>query len=247
MQNNTSTARDWFCAPSARPGLLKNRPPDLVQLLCVARLDFFPCRWDTENKDEFRLLAPSVSGEDVLPVRCHCSLSFFLIASFSISPCHGTGSWRGASHWYVLSPWRYALMRKSICWSHCAVAISLLSAIHSIASWRCTLGAEAGRGSSGLGANSSHNSNDAVRRLLLANFLVLQPNDTRVGSGRDGSNGGTLSTANGNKTASLSKLGATFAPVAIYLSICLLLFIFLRPRFKRVYAPKTIPSLRYPE
>ncbi|KAM0512992.1 hypothetical protein ACHAPE_008352 [Trichoderma viride] len=81
---------------------------------------------------------------------------------------------------------------------------------------------------------------------LLERGLTL-PNDTRVGSGRDGSNGGTLSTANGNKTASLSKLGATFAPVAIYLSICLVCFIFLRPRFKRVYAPKTIPSLRYPE
>ncbi|GFP54268.1 uncharacterized protein RSN1 [Trichoderma asperellum] len=97
--------------------------------------------------------------------------------------------------------------------------MSLLSAIHSIASWRCTLGAEAG----------------------------LAPNDTRVGSGRDGSSGGTLSTANGNKTASLSKLGATFAPIAIYLSLCLLSFILLRPRCKRVYAPKTIPSLRYPE
>ncbi|UKZ58852.1 uncharacterized protein TrAtP1_000175 [Trichoderma atroviride] len=81
---------------------------------------------------------------------------------------------------------------------------------------------------------------------LLERGLTL-PNDTRVGSGRDGSSGGTLSTANGNKTASLSKLGATFAPVAIYMSICLTCFILLRPRFKRVYAPKTIPSLRYPE
>ncbi|KAM0257337.1 hypothetical protein ACHAQJ_004424 [Trichoderma viride] len=57
--------------------------------------------------------------------------------------------------------------------------------------------------------------------LLLERGLTL-PNDTRVGSGRDGSSGGTLSTANGNKTASLSKLGATFAPVAIYLSLCFL-------------------------
>ncbi|KAL7966510.1 hypothetical protein HDV63DRAFT_397117 [Trichoderma sp. SZMC 28014] len=81
---------------------------------------------------------------------------------------------------------------------------------------------------------------------LLERGLTL-PNDTRVGSGRDGSSGGTLSTANGDKTASLSKLGATFAPVAIYLSICFVCFIFMRPRFKRVYAPKTIPSLRYPE
>ncbi|KAL7792150.1 hypothetical protein V8C37DRAFT_410116 [Trichoderma ceciliae] len=73
------------------------------------------------------------------------------------------------------------------------------------------------------------------------------PDDPRVGSGRDGSNGGTLSTTNANKTASLSKLGATFAPVAIYLSVCLVCFILSRPRCKRVYAPKTIPSLRYPE
>ncbi|KAH6610063.1 hypothetical protein Trco_000083 [Trichoderma cornu-damae] len=73
------------------------------------------------------------------------------------------------------------------------------------------------------------------------------PDDPRVGSGRDGSSGGTLSTSNGNKTASLSKLGATFAPVAIYLGICLICFILLRPRCKRVYAPKTIPGLRHPE
>ncbi|KAF3069202.1 Uncharacterized protein CFAM422_007310 [Trichoderma lentiforme] len=81
---------------------------------------------------------------------------------------------------------------------------------------------------------------------LLPRGLTV-PNDTRVGSGRDGSDGGTLSTANGNKSNSLSKLGATFAPVAIYLGLCLALFLLLRPRSRRVYAPRTIPSLRYPE
>ncbi|KAL6880833.1 DUF221 domain-containing protein [Trichoderma novae-zelandiae] len=83
-------------------------------------------------------------------------------------------------------------------------------------------------------------------RELLARGLSL-PDDNRIGSGRDGSAGGTLSTSSGNKTSSLSKLGATFAPVAIYLGLCLTCFILLRNRSKRVYAPKTIPSLRYPE
>ncbi|TFB05529.1 Uncharacterized protein CCMA1212_003172 [Trichoderma ghanense] len=81
---------------------------------------------------------------------------------------------------------------------------------------------------------------------LLVRSLTL-PSDNRTGSARDGSEGGTLSTSSGNKTASLSKLGATFAPVAIYLGLCLTCFVLLRNRSKRVYAPKTIPSLRYPE
>ncbi|UKZ86322.1 uncharacterized protein TrAFT101_002158 [Trichoderma asperellum] len=42
VQNTTSTARDWFCARSARPDLLKNRLLDLVQLLYIARVDFSP-------------------------------------------------------------------------------------------------------------------------------------------------------------------------------------------------------------
>ncbi|EHK24284.1 uncharacterized protein TRIVIDRAFT_219740 [Trichoderma virens Gv29-8] len=81
---------------------------------------------------------------------------------------------------------------------------------------------------------------------LLVRGITL-PDDSRVGSGRDGSDGGTLSTANGNKSNSLSKLGATFAPVAIYLGLCLTCFLLLRPRSRRVYAPRTIPGLRYPE
>ncbi|KAL7944215.1 hypothetical protein V8C42DRAFT_326178 [Trichoderma barbatum] len=81
---------------------------------------------------------------------------------------------------------------------------------------------------------------------LLARGLDL-PDDTRVGSGRDGAEGGTLSTAGGNKENSLNKLAATFAPVSIYLGLCLCCFLLLRPRSKRVYAPKTIPGIRYPE
>ncbi|EQL00294.1 DUF221 domain-containing protein [Ophiocordyceps sinensis CO18] len=48
-------------------------------------------------------------------------------------------------------------------------------------------------------------------------------------------------------TSSLSKLGATFIPVLIYLVVCFVVFVILRRRCKRVYAPRSIPSLRAPE
>lgn len=116
-------------------------------------------------------------------VRSHCSLSFFLIASFSTSPCHGTGSWRGASRWYVPSPWRCAPICKSTCWSRHAAAISLLSAIHSIASWRCILRAEAGRGI-WAGGRFTPPLIDAVRRFL-ANFCpAAKRHSSRVWSRR---------------------------------------------------------------
>lgn len=69
-----------------------------------------------------------------------------------------------------------------------------------------------------------------------------------MGSGRqDSSGGGTLSAASNNKTSSLSKLGATFIPVVVYLALCLVIFVVLRRRCSRVYAPRTMPSLRAPE
>ncbi|KAI9170745.1 hypothetical protein HJFPF1_00216 [Paramyrothecium foliicola] len=74
---------------------------------------------------------------------------------------------------------------------------------------------------------------------------LTQADDPRVGSGRDDSDGGgTLSTASTNKTSSLAKLGATFIPVLIYLAVCLVVFIVLRPRCRRVYAPRTIEGLQ---
>ncbi|PHH93047.1 hypothetical protein CDD83_1749 [Cordyceps sp. RAO-2017] len=72
--------------------------------------------------------------------------------------------------------------------------------------------------------------------------------DPRVGAGReDSSGGGTLSTASNNKSSSLSKLAATFIPVLIYLVVCFVIFVVLRRRCKRVYAPRTFAGLRAPE
>ncbi|KAK5987054.1 hypothetical protein PT974_11171 [Cladobotryum mycophilum] len=80
---------------------------------------------------------------------------------------------------------------------------------------------------------------------LVARGIIPEPQDPRIGSGRnDSSGGGTLSAAAGNKSSSLAKLGATFGPVGAYLGLCLICFILLRPRSKRVYAPKSIPGLR---
>jgi hypothetical protein len=72
--------------------------------------------------------------------------------------------------------------------------------------------------------------------------------DPRVGSTREDSDGGGTLTANsGSKSESLSKLGSTFIPIAIYIAVCLIIFIVLRRRWHRVYAPRTIPALRAPE
>lgn len=77
--------------------------------------------------------------------------------------------------------------------------------------------------------------------------LVNQEEDPRVGSGREGSDGGTLSATNGSKGASLEKLGATFIPIVVYVAVCLIIFFIARRRLHRVYAPRTIPELRAPE
>ncbi|KAH6624039.1 hypothetical protein B0J18DRAFT_396783 [Chaetomium sp. MPI-SDFR-AT-0129] len=80
---------------------------------------------------------------------------------------------------------------------------------------------------------------------------INESDDGRVGSSRDGSNGGTLVNFNpaGDKkdSASLSALGSTFIPVVVYSAVCLLVFFVFRRKCHRVYAPRTIPSLRAPE
>ncbi|KAH7305826.1 hypothetical protein B0I35DRAFT_443346 [Stachybotrys elegans] len=83
---------------------------------------------------------------------------------------------------------------------------------------------------------------------LVARQLSLdQQDDPRLGAGRnDSDGGGTLSTNAGSTTASASKLGATFVPIVIYLAVCLVVFLTLRPRCKRVYGPRAIPALRLP-
>ncbi|EEU34202.1 uncharacterized protein NECHADRAFT_96579 [Fusarium vanettenii 77-13-4] len=48
------------------------------------------------------------------------------------------------------------------------------------------------------------------------------------------------------KSSSLQSLGATFIPVLIYSALCLLFFCCFRRKCGRVYAPRTMPSLRSP-
>ncbi|KXX73846.1 Uncharacterized protein RSN1 [Madurella mycetomatis] len=71
--------------------------------------------------------------------------------------------------------------------------------------------------------------------------------DGRIGSARDGSTGGTLAHLGPSNSSSLSSLGSTFIPVLIYSAICFIIFFIFRRRCPRVYAPRSIPSLRTPE
>ncbi|RSL61831.1 hypothetical protein CEP51_013562, partial [Fusarium floridanum] len=70
--------------------------------------------------------------------------------------------------------------------------------------------------------------------------------DSRVGSTRNGGSGGTLSANSNEKSSSLQSLGATLIPVVIYATCCLLFFCCFRRKCGRVYAPRTMPSLRSP-
>ncbi|KAF4497688.1 hypothetical protein FAGAP_6153 [Fusarium agapanthi] len=76
--------------------------------------------------------------------------------------------------------------------------------------------------------------------------LPVEGDDSRVGSTREGSSGGTLSSDNGSKSSSLQSLGGTFIPVVIYCVVCILFFSFFRVKCHRVYSPRSIPSLRSP-
>ncbi|KAH6838593.1 hypothetical protein B0I37DRAFT_387301 [Chaetomium sp. MPI-CAGE-AT-0009] len=81
---------------------------------------------------------------------------------------------------------------------------------------------------------------------------VNDSEDPRIGSGRnDSAGGGTLVNFNpagdGKKSESLASLGSTFIPVVIYSAICFLIFFVFRRKCRRVYAARTLPSLRSPE
>ncbi|KAK3399509.1 hypothetical protein B0T20DRAFT_392525 [Sordaria brevicollis] len=81
-------------------------------------------------------------------------------------------------------------------------------------------------------------------------FPINESEDPRVGSGRDGADGGTVSHSlggNDEDPASLSALGSTFVPVLIYAAICLLIFFTCRRKCTRTYAPRSIKQLREPE
>ncbi|KAK1828790.1 hypothetical protein QBC39DRAFT_374387 [Podospora conica] len=82
--------------------------------------------------------------------------------------------------------------------------------------------------------------------------ISTSDDDSRVGSARDGSSGGTLSHTSLTDTgdvvpSSLNALGSTFLPIAIYSAICLIIFVVLRRKCHRVYAPRSMATLRQPE
>ncbi|KAJ6789220.1 hypothetical protein PWT90_05830 [Aphanocladium album] len=82
---------------------------------------------------------------------------------------------------------------------------------------------------------------------LVARLDLNQGNDPRINSTRNDSNGqGTLTATANSKSPSLAKLGGTFIPISIILGVTAILFLFLRPRLKRVYAPRTIHAIRRP-
>lgn len=81
-----------------------------------------------------------------------------------------------------------------------------------------------------------------------------ESDDSRVGSSRnDSDGGGTLVNfnpaggADDKKSSSLASLGSTFIPVVIYSAVCFIIFFVFRRKCRRVYAPRTVPSLRTPE
>ncbi|EAQ91677.1 hypothetical protein CHGG_03612 [Chaetomium globosum CBS 148.51] len=81
---------------------------------------------------------------------------------------------------------------------------------------------------------------------------INESDDGRIGSGRnDSDGGGTLVNFNpagdDKKSESLASLGSTFIPVVIYSAICFLIFFVFRRKCHRVYAARTLPSLREPE
>ncbi|KAJ4290005.1 hypothetical protein N0V88_006806 [Collariella sp. IMI 366227] len=83
--------------------------------------------------------------------------------------------------------------------------------------------------------------------------FINESADARIGSGRnDSTGGGTLShfsndNTKGDEANSLTALGSTLYPVAIYSAICISIFLCFRRKSRRVYAPRTLPCLRQPE
>jgi calcium permeable stress-gated cation channel len=73
----------------------------------------------------------------------------------------------------------------------------------------------------------------------------MNTDDPRVGSARDGEQSPSASRLHGGRnSSSLDTLVATLVPVIVYSSICILIFIALRKRCARVYAPRaTLRSL----
>lgn len=85
--------------------------------------------------------------------------------------------------------------------------------------------------------------------LLTSPQDISEDEDPRVGSARDNSTGGTVSKLNGDgsDSASVVSLLSTLVPVAVYASVCILIFWVLRRRLPRVYRPRTMLTSLLPQ
>ncbi|KAF4543402.1 uncharacterized protein LTHEOB_101 [Lasiodiplodia theobromae] len=74
-----------------------------------------------------------------------------------------------------------------------------------------------------------------------------QEDDPRIGSSLDNSSSATITgISSGSNSASISALFTTLIPVSIYVGVCLAIFLVLRRKCPRVYAPRTFLSSLHP-
>ena len=77
---------------------------------------------------------------------------------------------------------------------------------------------------------------------------ILKPTDPRVGSARDNATStSALKVTSGTNSASFATLFVTFVPILIYAAICLTIFIILRRKYPRVYAPRSFLTSLEPQ
>ncbi|GME26533.1 hypothetical protein GTA08_BOTSDO09014 [Neofusicoccum parvum] len=88
---------------------------------------------------------------------------------------------------------------------------------------------------------------DIGAALLARDSPLNQNDDPRVGSSRDGSSSATVTgISSGSNSASISALFTTLIPVAVYVGVCLAVFLLFRRKCPRVYAPRTFLSSLHP-
>lgn len=85
------------------------------------------------------------------------------------------------------------------------------------------------------------------RSLTPSQEIPGEGDDSRVGSARDGAEGGTLSKALNGSSSSAASLLSTLLPVLVYSAVCILLFGVLRRRLPRVYRPRTMLTSLLPQ
>jgi hypothetical protein len=80
-----------------------------------------------------------------------------------------------------------------------------------------------------------------ISLIYLQTEVEVQGDDPRVGTGRVDSELGDL-----QLKSSFTPILVTIVPVFVYLTACWALFLFLRRKYPRVYAPRTIPGITLP-